>query len=68
MTQLPFDCNPINNNSGNSHSLWMDASLSLFPVLEENLKADVCIVGAGIAGLTCAYTLSKKGKSVIVLD
>ena len=34
----------------------------------ENAHADVCIVGAGIAGITTAYLLAKEGKSVIVLD
>jgi len=29
---------------------------------------DVCIVGAGIAGLTTAYLLTREGKSVLVLD
>lgn len=51
-----------------SKSLWMEISLPSFPPLKENLKADVCIIGAGIVGLTCAYTLAKQGKSVIVLD
>lgn len=51
-----------------SRSLWMDERLPAFPPLEKNLKADVCVVGAGIAGLTCAYTLAKKGKSVVVVD
>ncbi len=32
------------------------------------MNADVCIVGAGIVGLTCAYTLAKEGKSVIIVD
>ena len=32
------------------------------------MKVDVCIVGAGIAGLTTAYTLLLEGKSVAVLD
>lgn len=36
--------------------------------LTEDARADVCIVGAGIAGMTTAYLLSKEGKSVIVLD
>jgi glycine/D-amino acid oxidase-like deaminating enzyme/nitrite reductase/ring-hydroxylating ferredoxin subunit len=36
--------------------------------LEENLRADVCIIGAGIAGLTTAYLLAREGKSVAVLD
>src|SRR5687767_1786784 len=31
-------------------------------------RADVCVVGAGIAGLTTAYLLAREGKSVVVLD
>lgn len=31
-------------------------------------RADVCVVGAGIAGLTTAYLLAKSGKRVVVLD
>ncbi|HEX8343083.1 MAG TPA: FAD-dependent oxidoreductase, partial [Tepidisphaeraceae bacterium] len=30
--------------------------------------ADVCVIGAGIAGTTVAYLLAAEGKSVIVLD
>src|SRR5688500_12632100 len=36
--------------------------------LNENISADVCIVGAGIAGLSTAYLLAKEGKKVVVLD
>src|SRR4051794_12349184 len=36
--------------------------------LGENLHADVCVIGAGIAGLSAAYHLCKAGKSVAVLD
>jgi glycine/D-amino acid oxidase-like deaminating enzyme/nitrite reductase/ring-hydroxylating ferredoxin subunit len=36
--------------------------------LASDAHADVCIVGAGIAGLTTAYLLTKKGKRVIVVD
>ena len=32
------------------------------------LSVDVCVVGAGIAGLTTAYLLAREGKSVVVLD
>ena len=39
-----------------------------FESLKESLISDVCIVGAGIAGLTTAYLLQKSGKSVIILD
>jgi len=38
------------------------------PVLREDLSADVCVVGAGIAGLSTAYLLTRSGKSVVVLD
>jgi glycine/D-amino acid oxidase-like deaminating enzyme/nitrite reductase/ring-hydroxylating ferredoxin subunit len=38
------------------------------PPLASDLNADVCIVGAGIAGLTTAYLLTKEGKRVIVVD
>lgn len=58
----------IANNSGFSQSLWMEIPLPSFPPLEKDLQADACIVGAGIVGLTCAYTLAKQGKSVVVLD
>src|SRR5262245_6875228 len=51
-----------------SQSLWMGVQLPSFSSLKSNVTADVCIVGSGIAGLTCAYTLAKAGKSVIVLD
>jgi glycine/D-amino acid oxidase-like deaminating enzyme/nitrite reductase/ring-hydroxylating ferredoxin subunit len=36
--------------------------------LTQNVEADVCIVGAGIAGLTTGYLLTKAGKSVVILD
>ena len=36
--------------------------------LTSNETADVCVVGAGIAGLTTAYLLSKAGQDVVVLD
>src|SRR5262249_28667445 len=39
-----------------------------FAALKENLHADVCIVGAGIAGLSTAYMLAHSGKKVVVLD
>src|SRR5437763_8762893 len=36
--------------------------------LAEDTRADVCVVGAGIAGLTTAYLLAREGKSVVLLD
>ena len=52
-----------------SQSIW--ASTKKMPVcqrLSKDLTTDVCIVGAGIAGLTTAYLLTKSGKQVVLLD
>jgi glycine/D-amino acid oxidase-like deaminating enzyme/nitrite reductase/ring-hydroxylating ferredoxin subunit len=38
------------------------------PPLTRGQTADVCVIGAGIAGLSAAYQLAKAGKSVVVLD
>ena len=46
----------------------METTLPSYPKLAEDIKADVCIVGAGIAGITTAYLLAREGKSVVVLD
>ena len=44
------------------------AEVPLESPLAERISADVCIVGAGIAGMTTAYLLASEGKSVVVLD
>lgn len=52
-----------------SRSVWMDtAEVPLESALAERVSADVCIVGAGIAGMSTAYLLAREGKSVVVLD
>src|SRR5687768_11883799 len=37
-------------------------------MLQENYKADVVIVGGGIAGIVTAYELLNAGKKVIIVD
>jgi glycine/D-amino acid oxidase-like deaminating enzyme/nitrite reductase/ring-hydroxylating ferredoxin subunit len=59
----------MESDSGQSTSVWMEtAEDSSQPLLKENTKADVCIVGAGIAGMTTAYLLAREGRSVVVID
>ena len=51
-------------------SLWLDSieKVKLFSPLANNYETDVCIIGAGIFGLSCAYYLSKLGFKVTVLE
>ena len=59
----------MNTMREQSRSVWMDVEVaSDVAPLSENAKADVAIVGAGIAGLSVAYELALRGRSVIVLD
>jgi glycine/D-amino acid oxidase-like deaminating enzyme/nitrite reductase/ring-hydroxylating ferredoxin subunit len=56
-------------DSGPTTSIWMDsASIPSYPALTTGVDADVCIIGAGIAGLTTAYLLALEGRRVIVID
>ncbi len=57
------------NTNGSSMSPWMDsATIPAFPPLEGDAAAEVCVIGAGIAGLTCAYLLAREGRDVILID
>ena len=59
----------MKTDAGRNESVWMaTAGIPSRPQLTEDESANVCIVGAGIAGLTTAYMLACEGKSVVVLD
>jgi glycine/D-amino acid oxidase-like deaminating enzyme/nitrite reductase/ring-hydroxylating ferredoxin subunit len=59
----------MDSNIGETTSIWMVTSeVPTQSSLSENMNADVCVVGAGIAGITTAYLLTREGKSVVVLD
>lgn len=50
-------------------SVWTAATdLPVFPPLAENIRVDACVVGAGIAGMSIAYLLTRAGKRVALLD
>ena len=59
----------MKSDAGRTDSIWTaTADVPLGQPLVSDDHASVCIVGAGIAGLTTAYLLMKEGRSVIVLD
>jgi glycine/D-amino acid oxidase-like deaminating enzyme/nitrite reductase/ring-hydroxylating ferredoxin subunit len=59
----------MRDEAGQSRSVWMaTAGVPALPPLTEDATADVCVVGAGIAGLTTAYLLARHGRSVVVVD
>ena len=59
----------MKDDSQASTSIWMATSNTPSQSrLKESIRTDVCIVGAGIAGLTTAYLLGREGRSVVVLD
>lgn len=51
-------------------SFWIDTTNNEghFSRLTKDINVDVCIIGAGLFGLTTAYYLSKSGKKVAVLE
>ena len=49
--------------------LWEDnAPTTRYPALAGDLDTDVCVIGAGITGLTTAWYLAQAGYEVVVLD
>ena len=56
-------------DNGRTVPYWMvTADVAPAPPLAGDITTDICIVGAGIAGLTTAYLLAKEGRQVVVVD
>ena len=52
-----------------STSVWLDTAYpEPEPQLTQPTDADVCVIGAGIAGVTTAYLLARERRSVVLLD
>jgi glycine/D-amino acid oxidase-like deaminating enzyme/nitrite reductase/ring-hydroxylating ferredoxin subunit len=52
-----------------SRTLWQaTCAVPLRPPLRGSLTADVCVIGAGIAGLSTAYLLAAEGVKVALID
>jgi glycine/D-amino acid oxidase-like deaminating enzyme len=59
----------MKDDSQASTSIWIaTANTPSQSRLKENIRTDVCIIGAGIAGMTTAYLAGREGRSVVVLD
>lgn len=60
----------MKSDSGETTSIWMATSpeIQTDGKLKEDIRANVCVVGAGIAGITTAYLLMREGKDVVVID
>lgn len=52
------------------NSLWLsqNSDNKNYENLNKDISTDVCIIGAGIFGLTCGYYLSKSGFKVTIVD
>lgn len=50
-------------------SVWQsNVKMPKFDELKSDIKADVAVIGGGIAGLLCAYKLKERGVDCIVLE
>jgi glycine/D-amino acid oxidase-like deaminating enzyme/nitrite reductase/ring-hydroxylating ferredoxin subunit len=59
----------MNESDQTTISWWLKNKLNFDePMLRDDTTADVCVVGAGIAGLTTAYLLARENLRVVVLD
>lgn len=59
----------MNGRQEQTKSIWMErGEISSPAALSKNVITDVCVVGAGIAGMTTAYLLLREGKSIVILD
>jgi glycine/D-amino acid oxidase-like deaminating enzyme/nitrite reductase/ring-hydroxylating ferredoxin subunit len=59
----------MRSDTGRTESVWMTTvAPRVLPRLTEDLRADVAVIGAGIAGMTTAYLLAVEGRQVVVLE
>jgi glycine/D-amino acid oxidase-like deaminating enzyme/nitrite reductase/ring-hydroxylating ferredoxin subunit len=58
----------MRSDSGGTTSMWVSSPVPEAQPLSADADGDVCIVGAGIAGLSTAYLLARAGQRVLVVD
>ena len=53
----------------NAQSVWTAThAIARRPPLDRDEDADVCVIGAGIAGTSTAYVLAREGRRVVLVD
>ena len=59
----------MQSDSGHTTSVWMATTeVPQFQSLTQDVRANVCVIGAGIAGMTTAYLLARAGRAVVLID
>jgi glycine/D-amino acid oxidase-like deaminating enzyme/nitrite reductase/ring-hydroxylating ferredoxin subunit len=59
----------MKQSPGGTDSPWKATDTSQhFTALAADVQTDVCVIGAGISGMTTAYLLAREGRSVVVVD
>src|SRR5216110_68617 len=59
----------LGERAGANLSFWERTAQKFYTTpITENLTADICIVGAGITGVTTAYLLAREGRDVVLID
>ncbi|HWW76115.1 MAG TPA: FAD-dependent oxidoreductase, partial [Pyrinomonadaceae bacterium] len=59
----------METDSGKTTSVWMaTGDVPAGEPLNADADAGVCVVGAGIAGLSVGYLLAREGRNVVVID
>ncbi|MCC6676939.1 MAG: FAD-dependent oxidoreductase [Phycisphaerales bacterium] len=59
---------PLDTATARRPSVWLDEPASAGAPLTADARCDVCVIGAGIAGLLTAENLAGLGMKVIVID
>ncbi|MFN2542536.1 MAG: FAD-dependent oxidoreductase [Chthoniobacterales bacterium] len=55
--------------AGENISFWERTAQKFYTApLSENVTAHVCVIGAGIAGVTTAYLAAREGRDVVLID
>ena len=53
------------------NSYWIDSTKNIekeYPSISQNIEVDVCIIGAGLVGITSAYFLSNSKLKVAIIE